>query len=242
MDVVPGLHLSPRPRTQSHNGGLKASLETCGTPLTRYRATTLRNRIINNPIGQIRKDSETSFRLRALKTCALSPARWCDTAAGSIICNRLKQGSHNLDSSAPYQVHHSSASMTTRIQSVVVIGAGVSGIASAAHLVDEGLDVTVFERASVSGGVWSVPILMFHRSFGLLVTLQNVGSMINVSHSNPHTRLSQPRRRNLPFTLRTRLMMTLLSIHRRGEYWRLFFMIQDIRGCLIPSIDRATKD
>ncbi|KAL2838975.1 hypothetical protein BJY01DRAFT_237268 [Aspergillus pseudoustus] len=37
---------------------------------------------------------------------------------------------------------------------IAVIGAGVSGIASAAHLLAEGLDVTVFERASVPGGVW----------------------------------------------------------------------------------------
>jgi len=37
---------------------------------------------------------------------------------------------------------------------VVVVGAGVSGVISAAHLKAEGLDVTVFERAPVSGGVW----------------------------------------------------------------------------------------
>ncbi|KKY21586.1 putative fad dependent [Phaeomoniella chlamydospora] len=37
---------------------------------------------------------------------------------------------------------------------IAVIGAGVSGISAAAHLKSEGLRVTVFERASVSGGVW----------------------------------------------------------------------------------------
>ncbi|KAK7220012.1 hypothetical protein V2G26_008015 [Clonostachys chloroleuca] len=37
---------------------------------------------------------------------------------------------------------------------VGVIGAGVSGVVTAAHLLSEGLDVTVFERAPVAGGVW----------------------------------------------------------------------------------------
>ncbi|KAF7552725.1 hypothetical protein G7Z17_g4112 [Cylindrodendrum hubeiense] len=39
------------------------------------------------------------------------------------------------------------------IRRVAVIGAGVSGVLAAAHLKSEGLDVTVFERAPVSGGV-----------------------------------------------------------------------------------------
>lgn len=43
------------------------------------------------------------------------------------------------------------------IRRVAVIGAGVSGVLTAAHLKSEGLDVTVFERAPVSGGVWCVP-------------------------------------------------------------------------------------
>lgn len=42
------------------------------------------------------------------------------------------------------------------IRRVAVIGAGVSGVLTAAHLKSEGLDVTVFERAPVSGGVWCV--------------------------------------------------------------------------------------
>ncbi len=42
------------------------------------------------------------------------------------------------------------------IRRVAVIGAGASGVATAAHLIYEGLDVTVFERAPTSGGVWSV--------------------------------------------------------------------------------------
>ncbi|KAL2132718.1 hypothetical protein VTI74DRAFT_3456 [Chaetomium olivicolor] len=40
------------------------------------------------------------------------------------------------------------------IKTVAVIGAGISGVASAAHLLSQGLNVTVFERSSVAGGVW----------------------------------------------------------------------------------------
>ncbi|KAH7140891.1 FAD dependent oxidoreductase [Dactylonectria macrodidyma] len=40
------------------------------------------------------------------------------------------------------------------IRRVAVIGAGVSGVLTAAHLKSEGLDMTVFERAPVTGGVW----------------------------------------------------------------------------------------
>lgn len=40
---------------------------------------------------------------------------------------------------------------------VAVIGAGVSGLTSARHLKAAGLDVVVFERSSVSGGVWCGP-------------------------------------------------------------------------------------
>jgi MFS transporter, ACS family, pantothenate transporter len=39
---------------------------------------------------------------------------------------------------------------------VAVIGAGVSGVVTAAHLKKEGLDVTVFERSKAAGGVWYV--------------------------------------------------------------------------------------
>ncbi|KAI9738410.1 MAG: hypothetical protein M1834_008913 [Cirrosporium novae-zelandiae] len=37
---------------------------------------------------------------------------------------------------------------------VAIIGAGVSGVAGAAHLKAAGIDVVVFERNSVAGGVW----------------------------------------------------------------------------------------
>ncbi|CAD6445792.1 6fdc982d-a0c6-4e74-9eea-af9f47ff6dff [Sclerotinia trifoliorum] len=38
---------------------------------------------------------------------------------------------------------------------VAVIGAGVSGLAAARHLLDYGLDVTIYERSSKPGGVWA---------------------------------------------------------------------------------------
>lgn len=37
---------------------------------------------------------------------------------------------------------------------VAVIGAGISGVVAAAHLIREGIKVTVFERSSAAGGVW----------------------------------------------------------------------------------------
>lgn len=37
---------------------------------------------------------------------------------------------------------------------VAVIGAGISGVCAAAHLLQQGLRVTVFERSSIAGGVW----------------------------------------------------------------------------------------
>ncbi|KAI1487277.1 hypothetical protein F5X96DRAFT_160478 [Biscogniauxia mediterranea] len=40
------------------------------------------------------------------------------------------------------------------VKDVAVIGAGISGVVSAAHLMKEGLNVTVFERTGVIGGVW----------------------------------------------------------------------------------------
>ena len=40
------------------------------------------------------------------------------------------------------------------IRDVVVIGAGISGVSSAAHLLRHGLNVTVFERGRDIGGVW----------------------------------------------------------------------------------------
>ena len=42
----------------------------------------------------------------------------------------------------------------SNIKSVAVIGAGISGVCSAAHLLKASLDVVLFERTSVAGGVW----------------------------------------------------------------------------------------
>ena len=39
-------------------------------------------------------------------------------------------------------------------RTVAVIGAGISGVCAAAHLIKQGLRVTVFERSSIAGGVW----------------------------------------------------------------------------------------
>ncbi|CAD0109652.1 unnamed protein product, partial [Aureobasidium uvarum] len=40
------------------------------------------------------------------------------------------------------------------VKTVAIIGAGVSGVSSAIHLRNAGLEVTVFERGDVAGGVW----------------------------------------------------------------------------------------
>ncbi|EXJ87518.1 hypothetical protein A1O3_04478 [Capronia epimyces CBS 606.96] len=37
---------------------------------------------------------------------------------------------------------------------VAVVGAGISGVTSAAHLLKQGLEVTLFERSGIEGGVW----------------------------------------------------------------------------------------
>lgn len=44
----------------------------------------------------------------------------------------------------------------TGIRSVAVIGAGISGILATKYLVQEGLEVTVFERNEQAGGIWLV--------------------------------------------------------------------------------------
>ncbi|KAH6639041.1 dimethylaniline monooxygenase [Boeremia exigua] len=44
--------------------------------------------------------------------------------------------------------------MSSKNKRVAVIGAGISGVVTAAHLKNEGLDVTIFERSSAAGGIW----------------------------------------------------------------------------------------
>jgi phytoene dehydrogenase-like protein len=41
-----------------------------------------------------------------------------------------------------------------KIHTVAVVGAGISGVVAAAHLLRNGLKVTVLERSSGPGGVW----------------------------------------------------------------------------------------
>lgn len=41
------------------------------------------------------------------------------------------------------------------IRDVAVIGAGISGVTAAAHLLRQGLNAVVFERSSIAGGVWN---------------------------------------------------------------------------------------
>ncbi|KAK8079546.1 hypothetical protein PG997_007364 [Apiospora hydei] len=46
------------------------------------------------------------------------------------------------------------AQLLQDVKTVAVVGAGISGVASAAHLLRYGFEVTVFERSSIAGGVW----------------------------------------------------------------------------------------
>ena len=42
----------------------------------------------------------------------------------------------------------------SQVRRVAVVGAGISGVVSAAHLLAAGFDVTVFERNEQPGGIW----------------------------------------------------------------------------------------
>lgn len=44
--------------------------------------------------------------------------------------------------------------MVSQVRRVAVVGAGISGVVSAAHLLAAGFDVTVFERNKQTGGIW----------------------------------------------------------------------------------------
>ena len=46
--------------------------------------------------------------------------------------------------------------MVSRRKRVAVVGAGVSGVTTAKHLKDFGIEVVVFERSKQAGGNWSV--------------------------------------------------------------------------------------
>lgn len=42
------------------------------------------------------------------------------------------------------------------IDKIAIIGAGISGVVTAAHLLNAGLEATVFERNNEVGGIWCV--------------------------------------------------------------------------------------
>ena len=44
--------------------------------------------------------------------------------------------------------------MSIKAKKVAVIGAGISGVSAAAHLLKQGLETVVFERSDIPGGVW----------------------------------------------------------------------------------------
>lgn len=44
--------------------------------------------------------------------------------------------------------------MSSRTKKVAVIGAGISGVSAAAHLLKQGLETVLFERSDIPGGVW----------------------------------------------------------------------------------------
>ncbi len=53
------------------------------------------------------------------------------------------------------RLHHWVARMTQVVtKKVAVIGAGISGVSAAAHLLKHDLEVVVFERSGIAGGVW----------------------------------------------------------------------------------------
>jgi len=78
----------------------------------------------------------------------------------------------------------SQSSKTPLPQRVGVVGAGVSGVATAAHLRAAGIDVVVFERASVSGGVWYEP---WHFILFVITMLIITGYTIQIRHQNHNT-------------------------------------------------------
>lgn len=63
---------------------------------------------------------------------------------------------------------------------VGVIGAGVSGVAAAAYLKAAGLEVTIFERSSVAGGVWYVSRKSY--SWLLMALIECLGFLIAGCH------------------------------------------------------------
>lgn len=68
------------------------------------------------------------------------------------------------------------------VKTVAIIGAGVSGVSSAIHLKNAGLEVTVFERGDVAGGVWYVwlSFILFSSIHVLLLFKAIVGDRADI--------------------------------------------------------------
>ncbi|CAI4215813.1 unnamed protein product [Parascedosporium putredinis] len=64
-----------------------------------------------------------------------------------------------------------------RIESVAVIGAGISGVSTASHLLLAGFNVTVFERSGNVGGVW-VSLLEWPEGTDKVITAEQVKDYI----------------------------------------------------------------
>lgn len=67
---------------------------------------------------------------------------------------------------------------------VAVIGAGITGISSAAHLIGIGFEVTIFEESSDVGGIWS----RVNRTSGLQVSSLMYRFFPAVSYSTSYPR------------------------------------------------------
>ncbi|XP_031622455.1 dimethylaniline monooxygenase [N-oxide-forming] 3-like isoform X2 [Contarinia nasturtii] len=66
-------------------------------------------------------------------------------------------------------VNDTNKSVKSNVRNVCVIGAGVSGIASAKHLLDHGHNVTVFEQSEDIGGIWFYTNQTDKNKYGLKV-------------------------------------------------------------------------
>ena len=74
------------------------------------------------------------------------------------------------------------------IKNACIIGAGVSGVVSAKHLLAAGIDVTIYERSSGYGGVW-YKAFPSHRS---------IQSNYSKGHTTSAVRMNRPTPRFTP--------------------------------------------
>jgi monoamine oxidase len=131
-----------------------------------------------------------------------------------------------------------------QVKTVGVIGAGVSGVASAIHLRKAGLQVTVFERNSHVGGVWYVA-----RSF-LLIPFLIESDIQSGSSTSAHLKTPRIPPPNLQWAIRpsTKDRRLRARVIRREKTARAAapLMMRDRAGKLLQSSLRhlglATKD